>query len=283
MSEVKFACPVCGQHITAGAEAAGTHLECPTCFRRIIVPQPSAGTTNLILSATQVTNARPPLPQDHRRRRRSIASRPRTGFYVTVLSLLFLCAGGTAFLRWRGEILINAFSKEPPEIKEPAPVYPIPGGTFWTMDLVKAAIPEQTVSGSVHGSGFLCEKAVLQGGTLSLRQGKIWPPDLGISIHLFAQQPEDLAGKTLMVGPERQPPIPRVVLRWKDEQKQPVTTQIDRGYALKVIFGQPADGRMPGRIYISLPDESHSFAAGTFEAFIRKPYPPKLESTSARP
>ena len=282
MSDVKFACPVCGQHITAGVEAAGTQLECPTCFQRIIVPQASAGTSNLILSATQVTSGRPTLKEDYRPRR-SIASRPRTGFYVVVLGLLFLCAGSTAFLRWRGEILINALSKETPEVKEPDPVYPIPASTSWTMELAQAVIPEQITSGSVHGNGFLCEKAVLQGGTLSLRQGKVWPPDLGISIHLFAQQAEDLSGKTLVVRPDRRPPVPPVVLRWKDEQKQPVTTQIDQGYALKVVFGQPTDGRMPGRIYISLPDESHSFAAGTFDALIRKPHPPKVEATSAKP
>lgn len=281
MSEVKFACPVCGQHITAGAGAAGTQLECPTCFQRIIVPQASAGSSNLILSATQVASARTSLPQDHRAGR-SITSRPRSAFYALVLSLLFLCAGSTAFLRWRGEILINALSKESPVVKEPSSVYPIPSSTFWTMELVKGVIPEQTPSGSVHGSGFLCEKAVLQGGTLSLRQGKIWPPDLGISIHLFAQQAEDLSGKTLVVRPDRPPPVPQVVLRWKDEQQQPVTLQIDRGYALKVVFGQPAEGRMPGRIYISLPDDSHSFAAGTFDALIRKPHPPKLDATSTR-
>src|SRR5262249_46438453 len=226
MSEVKFACPVCGQHITAGAEAAGTQLECPTCFQRIIVPQASAGTSNLIVSATQVTSARAPVKEDHRPRR-SIASRPRTGFYVVVLGLLFLCAGSTAFLRWRGEILINALSKETPEVKEPGPVYPIPASTSWTMELAKAVIPEETASGSVHGNGFLCEKAVLQGGTLSLRQGKVWPPDLGISVRLFAQQAEDLSGKTLVVRPDRPPPVPRVVLRWKDEQKQPLTAQIE--------------------------------------------------------
>ena len=39
MSEFKFACPVCGQHITSDASATGKHLECPTCFQKIVVPQ----------------------------------------------------------------------------------------------------------------------------------------------------------------------------------------------------------------------------------------------------
>jgi len=282
MSEFKFACPVCGQHITAGSEAAGTQLECPTCFQRLVVPQAPAGTSNLILAATQVTNPRLPAA-DHYRGPRSMTSGSRTGFYITVLFVVFLCAGSTAFLRWRGEVLINALSKEPAPTAEPTPVYPIPATTSWTMELAKATVPDTTASGSVHGNGFRCEKAVLQGGTLSLRQGKVWPPDLGISIHLFAQQAEDLSGKTLVVRPDRPPPVPQVVLRWKDDQKQPVTDHIDHGYGLKVVFGQASDGRMPGKIYISLPDDSRSFAAGTFDAVIRKPPPPKLEPASAKP
>ena len=281
MSEFKFACPVCGQHITAGSEAAGTQLECPTCFRRIVVPQAPSGSSNLILSATQATNARS-FPADHRHgglRR----SNSRTGFYMAVVLLLLLCGGSTAFLRWRGEILINALNREPPPVAQPHPVYPIPTSTFWTMQLAQALTPEATAAGNIHSNGFLCEKAVLEGGTLSLRQGKVWPPDLGISIHLFAQQPEDLSGKTVIVRPDRAPPVPRVTLRWKDEQKQPVKTQIDSGYALKVVFGQANEGRMPGQIYIALPDEAHSFAAGSFTAVIRKPAPPKVQPAATKP
>ena len=39
MSEFKFACPVCGQHITAGSSASGSQIVCPTCFQKIVVPQ----------------------------------------------------------------------------------------------------------------------------------------------------------------------------------------------------------------------------------------------------
>lgn len=61
MSEFKFACPVCGQHITADASAAGKQLNCPTCFRKIIIPQPPAGSdSKLILSAVEANRPRPP-------------------------------------------------------------------------------------------------------------------------------------------------------------------------------------------------------------------------------
>ena len=61
MSEFKFACPVCGQHITADSNTGGTQIHCPTCFQKLIVPQaPVAGNTKLILSAVQVAKPRPP-------------------------------------------------------------------------------------------------------------------------------------------------------------------------------------------------------------------------------
>ena len=280
MSEFKFACPVCGQHITADSTAAGTQLDCPTCFRKIIAPQAPAGGSNLILSATQVSTPRPTLT-DATRTTRLTQARSRTAFYATALFLVFLCAASTAFLRWRGEVLINALRKEAKQ-PESSTNYPAPSGTFWTMDLAKAVVPNGTAGGTVHGNGFLCEKAILQGGTLSLRQGKVWPPDLGVSIHLFATQAEDLNGKTLIVRPDRPPPVPAITVRWKDEQKQPASAHIDSGYAMRVVFGQASDGRMPGTIYIALPDESKSFAAGSFEALIRKPTP-KVPATSPQP
>ena len=74
--------------------------------------------------------------------------------------------------------------------------------------------------------------------------------------------------------PDR-PRAPRVVLRWKDDQQQPATETITNGYALKLVFGQATNGRMPGKIYLCLPDAAKSFVAGTFDAEIRKPPPPK--------
>jgi len=282
MSDFKFACPVCGQHITADSKASGTQLDCPTCFQKIIVPQaPAVGESKFILAAAMVSKPRPGIsvsPELSPLRR----AKPSSSFYFVALCLLVICATTTAFLRWHGEILINALNKDELVI-EPNPVYPVPTNTSWTMDLPQAIVPEGTVAGRVHGNGFLCERAILRGGLLSLRQGKIWPPDLGISVLFFAQQGEELSGKTIVVRPDRPPPLPQVVVRWKDEQNQPATEYIDSGYALKLTFGQAANGRMPGRIFISLPDGPKTFAAGSFDAVIRKPLPPKPQTTSAKP
>ena len=115
--------------------------------------------------------------------------------------------------------------------------YPVPTNISWTLDLTNAAFPETIAAGRIHGSGFLCEKAILHGGLLSLNQGKAWPWDLGIALHLFARQGEELSGKTVEIAPDR-PRAPRVVLRWKDDQQHSVTETITNGYLLKVAFGR---------------------------------------------
>jgi hypothetical protein len=163
------------------------------------------------------------------------------------------------------------------EVKAPPPaVHPIPTNIYWTLNLTNLAIPDATVAGSIHGNGFLCDRAVLQGGLLTLREGRNGPVDLGILVRLFAQQGEELSGKTLEVTPDRDPPLPRVILRWRDDGHAKASTEnIGEGYAMRLAFGQAANGRMPGQIYICLPDDAKSFVAGRFEAELRKQGPKK--------
>ena len=63
MSEYKYACPVCGQHIKCDSSQAGTMMECPTCFQKITAPQaPAAGDDQkFVLTGTKVGER--PLPK----------------------------------------------------------------------------------------------------------------------------------------------------------------------------------------------------------------------------
>jgi hypothetical protein len=55
ISELKFACPVCQQHIACDPGLGGLQMECPTCLAKIIIPKaPTGATTKLILRARQV-------------------------------------------------------------------------------------------------------------------------------------------------------------------------------------------------------------------------------------
>jgi|ERR1051326_1239832 DNA-directed RNA polymerase subunit RPC12/RpoP len=281
MSEFKFACPVCGQHITADSSNSGGQIECPTCFQKIVVPQaPTNPDSKFILSAAQVGKPRPVSAANGEQLASNHSADKRKSLIATIALVVLICAAGGAAYAFRGKIFRSSrdLAQKQANGKKATPppkVYPIPTNINWTLDLSGATIPDTTAVGSIHGSGFFCEHATLQGGHLTLRQGRSWPPDLGMTVELFAQQGEDLAGKTVEIQPDRAPPLPKIVSRWKDDQQKAVTRSINSGYALRVSFGDATNGRIPGKIYISLPDESKSFVAGTFNAEIRKPNPPK--------
>lgn len=294
MSEFKFACPVCGQHITADSTSAGGQIECPTCFQKIVVPQaPGSGDTRLILSATQVAKPRP-TSADVTSQLGPMQRSPARTSWITVAALLaLLCATGAAVFHFRDRLFkslcapapaaTNALQTQPAPPPPLNPTYPVPTNLSWTLDLTNAAFPHTIAAGRIHGSGFLCEKAVLHGGVLTLAQGDAWPGDLGLALHLSARHGGELSGKSVEIPPDR-PHAPRVVLRWKDAQQQAVTETLTNGYLLKVMFGRATNAHIPGKIYICLPDEDKSFVAGAFEAEIKrgsptnsgphKPHPP---------
>lgn len=281
MSEFKFACPVCGQHITADSSASGTPLECPTCFQRIIAPQaPLSGDPKLILSGSKASHNRTPGAIESGLE--SGAER-RPNLKASLVPVLLLAAtGSVALLLWHNQLasLANGLAERAsPLPPSPAPVvfrspHPIPTTVNWTLNLTNATIPAGAVVGNIHGNGFLCERVTFKSGRISFRQGLPSLPDLGLTVSLGVRQAEQLTGKVVLVTPSNPVPAPRVALRWKDDQQEPVTEHIHAGYAMKILFGTITDGRIHGRIFIALPDEQKSFAAGNFEAEILKPSQP---------
>ncbi len=286
MSEFKFACPVCGQHITADSSTSGGQLECPTCFQKILVPQaPAAQDTKFILSATQVGKPRP-TSEAAAAQLGPMQPAPRRSSIPAVIALLvLLCGAGAALYVYRDRIFKSASAPVPVATNAPAPPpaavpvvlntnYPVPTNFTWTLDLTNAVIPEATVAGRVHGSGFFCEKAVVRGGVLTLSQGKPSSWDLAVTVGLYAHQGEELSGKSVEIAPER-PRSPRVSVRWRDEQHKLRTENFNHGYSLIVSFGQATNARMTGKIYLCVPDPDKSFVAGTFDAEIKRAPPPK--------
>jgi len=60
MSEFKYACPVCGQHIKCDSSQAGSVMECPTCYQKITVPQaPASEDQKFILTGSRAEEKRP--------------------------------------------------------------------------------------------------------------------------------------------------------------------------------------------------------------------------------
>ncbi len=272
MSEFKFACPVCGQHITTDSGSSGKPIECPTCFRKIVVPQaPASEETKLILSAAEAAGPRPApsgLGEESGRRPRApvLQAMARAGLLLVLLG----SAGVILWVVLDKTLLADTASRRPPISGVPRINYPVPPDIKWTLALTKAVFPETVAAGRLNGAGFKCEQATLQGGKLTLRQGgHSGAPVMGVTIHLFARRSEELSGKTIEITPDRLPPLPRLSLRWEGDRQQRGKEDISSGYALKLAFRQAAKGRLAGSIYLCLPDPSKSFVAGKFDAEIR--------------
>jgi hypothetical protein len=265
MSEFKFACPVCGQHMAADSTASGMHVECPTCFQKVIVPQQPSAKSKYILSATQYIKPAP-TPTATPSGTRFVPARKIGPLAFVVIAVLGIGIAGAAFF-----VLHNRMISDSDDT--PAAAVLSDTSKAWTLNLTNIAFPEQTVSGRIAGKNFSCDRAVLQGGTLTLRQGPSGSQDPRMTLYLFATQPEELRSQSLTIK-TNDTGAPRIVIRW-DENQMAMTKSFTSGYALRLDFGNPGPGGMPGKIYICLPDATQSFLAGTFNAEIRKASPPK--------
>lgn len=276
MSEFKFACPVCGQHLTADSKDTGSQISCPTCYRKIVVPQaPTSTDPKFVISASEASKPRPitahtpplePIP----------AAPEKTAIPPALLILLVLaCLSGATLFLLRGKI----FHRKPPveearpdfiQPKSPEPEFT--GTSRWTLDLADAEFPDTPVSGSIHNRAFEIERASLTLSNLTLRIGRMGPVELGVNVSFYNRQPEELAGKSAQIKPT-DPIAPRVVLHWMGAERESQT--FHGGYAMKVAFGAVSNNVLPGKIFLCLPDEHKSWVAGTFNAEIRRPFPPR--------
>ena len=136
----------------------------------------------------------------------------------------------------------------------------------WTMELAKMQIPEAPVIGKIHGQPFKLEKVELQGSVLELRQGKDFFPDLALKIFLPLKADESVEGKTIRVTSKDGFSSPQIhkQYRGKPGEGLPETEFITEKYAMLLQFGKAQDGAISGKIFVSLPDKSQSFVAGSF-------------------
>lgn len=282
MSEFKFACPVCGQHITADSSLSGSKLECPTCYRKIIVPQAPTAQSTLIISAAQADRPRPQvgLAEANTRSPKSLwKSLAIAAVWVLVLTVAAI-AGYTN--RERLVKLVKG-GNPPPSADSNASALEstsnaaaaAASNVVWRLDLAQADVPEAKAAGRIHDTPFLSERAILQGNALTLRMGRSGSPELAVTVNLPSARTEDLAGKTFAVSTDQTGTLPRVVLRWREADQKSSSLAITDGYAMKLEFGPVEANHISGRIYLCTPDQWKSAVAGTFRAEIRKPAPPK--------
>ncbi len=267
MSEFKFACPVCGQRMAVDSSASGAQVECPTCFQIVIVPKAPAEGSKYQLSATQYIKPvlLPPAPSSKAASPVVHQRKPA----LLIFALILACAVVTAlFVRekivqsrpvWMGMAETNT---------APMAVSPL-----WTLDLTNAVFPDQAAAGKIHGKDFVCRQAVLQDGLLVLRSERGWGPAMAanvfVSTNAFSTNAaEILSGRSFEVGTNHAGFAPGVSLFWREGDLR-VIQMFTNGFAMKLEFGKISSNKLPGKIYLCLPDETRSCVAGTFAAEIR--------------
>jgi len=292
MSEFKYACPVCGQHMMCDSSQSGTVMECPTCFQKITAPQaPASDDAKFIITGTKVGERPvPKFPQTTSSF--APAAKGFPGKLVVVIILIFIGVvvayvyNGAKFgmpgfgppnERDDKSVLTNesnqssAKTQTPPK---PVVVAPPSSDTNWMLSLDGMTnFPDAPAAGRIHGQDFVAERVVLQNGTLMLREGRGGALTFGVEINFGGAQPEALAGQSLNVSTNA-PMAARVTMHWLDGG-QSAMEDLEGGYALRLQFGQLAGNRLSGKIYFCAPDESKSYVAGTFNAQIRRPRPPR--------
>lgn len=149
----------------------------------------------------------------------------------------------------------------------PAP--PAPSGPAWEMDLAKHAIPDAPVKGRISGTDVTPE-VVVSSLDVTFRVPKAGSPlperavTIKLAPHAPGQPVASVPGKSWKVK-DSDAPGPAVPEIWQEVHGQPVLLH-PNGYALTLTLDPRKDGKVSGRVYLSLGDKDRSVLAGTFNA-----------------
>ena len=144
------------------------------------------------------------------------------------------------------------------------------GETGWKEDLTNVKIPESTLKGMIHGKEFTADKATLENGILTIRDGKDFFPDHAVMIFLFLKKGETVEGKSFDVKRIMGFGVPHIHIKWMpDAGKVPNTDMFMKDYSMHLEFETIKNGKIPGKIYLCMPDKLKSYAAGSFTATVK--------------
>ena len=255
---------------------AGTVMDCPMCFQKITAPNASGSEQQkFILTGSKVVE------------KKAAAADPTAGLIkpeadnkflaAAAFVVVLMLAAGAAFA-FRGQLFKSGLAQNPVVTNEvvkapakPVLVAPPASDTNWLLTLGTNAIPDGPVAGRIHGQDFISERATFQNGTLTLREGTRGPVEFGVTVNFSGALAEALAGQTINVTTNADKAA-RVTARWKNGDHAEKASY-DDSYALRLEFGALDKNRLPGKIYLCLPDDEKSYLLGTFTADARKPKP----------
>jgi DNA-directed RNA polymerase subunit RPC12/RpoP len=292
MSEFKYACPVCGQHMMCDSSQSGSVMECPTCFQKIVAPlAPADADSKFILTGTKFTEKK--IPTTLANAAASGRITPEKTFPIgTVIALLLLMMLLASAFLFREKIFkpsasgaqTNEMVSAPGETKGPANtkkpekppvVAPAASDTNWMLALGTNPIPDAPVAGRIHGQDFIVERAYFStNGILTIRTGTRGPVEFGLTVNFSGAQAASLSGQTINVIADADKAA-RVQLRWKNAGSEAQKAEFTNGYAMRLEFGALTNYKLPGKIYLCTPDAEKSYLLGTFHASVPKPKAPK--------
>jgi len=288
MSEFKYACPVCGQHMKCDSSQSGTVMECPTCFQKIVAPQaPETDDPKFIIKGTKVGERPIPAPVADA----GVAPRPelqkdsKDFFGPAIVFIVLFCLAVAALFAFHGSILQSAGKPEaappppppplsrkpvhPPPPPKPVMVAPSANDALWMLNLEGMKIPDAPAAGRIHGQDFIVEDASFRYGTLLLRagmEGRLL--DTGIAINFNGAPVEALMAQTINVTTNTEAAA-QVMLIWKNKTSAG-RVDFNRGYVMQLDFGVVINNRLPGKIYLCTPDAEKSYLVGTFDAEVHR-------------
>ncbi len=329
MSEFKFNCSNCGQHLSGDASYAGLQIVCPTCGKTVVVPTapPPLGVTVAPIAPHAAVAARQPAPPPQQKTsglaiaslvcsvgsliilplgfipgiicghmaKKKIAATPGllgsglakagliVGYVALGLNVLAVIALTAFFLFFAVRMKQAApyatrspqtVSRTHPRAAAPAEKETTdtePDGSGWAMNLAGVEFPSGAVTGRIQGQPFKMEKVTLQGGWLKFSEGKDFFADREMDVVLFENDVIRLSGRTFTVPKKEFGTNPHIWMKWKPEgENAPKQRCFTDRYALRLEFGQLSGGKLPGKIYLCLPDLEKSFVAGSFEVPVEK-------------
>ena len=147
------------------------------------------------------------------------------------------------------------------------------GKDAWVDDLDGIAIPDRPATGMLHGQDFVLEQAKIFNGVLELRQGEDFFPDRGVVLFLFLDEDQEFDGLSVSIDASgegsRDNPTCHVHMKYQVNGKDvPETETFMSDFSMRLEFGDRSDGKIPGKIYLCLPDEDRSVIVGSFEAIL---------------
>ncbi|MCP4683259.1 MAG: DUF898 family protein [Desulfobacterales bacterium] len=143
------------------------------------------------------------------------------------------------------------------------------GSAVWREKLENVEIPGTSARGIIHGEEFIPDSVKLKNNILTIRDGKDFFPDHAVMIFLFLKDNETVEGKSYNITKTGGSGSPHVHMKWKPENSAvPESEMFVQDYVMRLDFGTIKNGRLPGKIYLCLPDDMRSFVAGGFSAIM---------------